>query len=394
MSNALDEDQVSRDELERRWSTCREAMQTDGLDALIALADNDYLGGAVKWLSDVSAFLYPKAVVLFHDSMMVIDHGPLGGGRALDGLSVAYPGASALRTTAEFASVRYTRSYSAALAAAALKEKSCRRIGLIGMDSMPHGFVRHLRDECPETTFVDASEPIDALKARKSGEEIALLRRATEIQDLIFERVVAQITPGLRQCDVVALARYESSRFGSEQGVFLCRSAPLGKPTPVARGPHFDRRVLQAGDYFSLLVENNALSGFYAELGRTIVLGRVPQPLHDAFEIAREAQADIAAHLTPGAPCADVYARHADFMRSRGQQPGRRITAHGQGYDLVERPLVRQDETMRVEAGMFFAIHPSASLGENTAFICDNYLVGEQGGWLHSTPKRLYEVDL
>lgn len=392
MSDQAIEDQVSRAELERRWSACRAVMQADGLDALVALADNDYLGGAVKWLSDVSAFLYPKAVVLFSDAMTIIDHGPLEGGRALDGSSLAYPGANALRTTAEFASVSYTRSYSAALAASALKEKACRRVGLSGMDSMPHGFIRHLREAMPEATFVDASEAIDGLKARKSAEEIGLLRRATLIQDQIFERVLPQIKPGMRQSDVVALARYESSRFGSEQGVFLCRAAPLGKPTPVARGPHFDRRVLQAGDYFSLLIENNAPSGFYAELGRTVVLGRAPQPLLEAFEIARAAQADMAASLTPGIACSDVYARHADFMRSRGQQAGRRISAHGQGYDLVERPLLREDETMQVADGMFFAIHPSASLSDHTAFICDNYLVGAGGGWMHETPKRVFEI--
>jgi Xaa-Pro aminopeptidase len=230
------------------------------------------------------------------------------------------------------------------------------------------------------------------LKARKSDEEIALLRQATGIQDQIFQRMIAQIRPGMRQSDVVALARYESSRFGGEQGVFLCRSAPLGKPTPVARGPHFDRRVLEAGDYFSLLIENNAPSGFYAELGRTIVLGRAPQSLRDAFDIARDAQADMAASLADGVACADVYARHARYMESRGQQAGRRITAHGQGYDLVERPLLRDDETMRVEDGMFFAIHPSASLDQNTAFTCDNFLTGPGGGWMHATPKQVFEI--
>jgi Xaa-Pro aminopeptidase len=258
---------------------------------------------------------------------------------------------------------------------------------------MPHGFVQTLQAKLPMCELIDATENLDLMKARKSSEEQKLLVEAARIQDCVFERVIAQIRPGMRQSDVVALGRYESSKLGSEQGVFLCRSAPLGAPAPSARGPHFDSRVLQPGDYFALLIENNAPSGFYAELGRTVVLGAAPQSLREAFQIAREAQTDVSAHLTPGMACAEVHARHAWFMQARGQQAGRRINAHGQGYDLVERPLIREDETMRVEEGMFFAIHPSAAVDGNTAFICDNFLVGDNGGWLHQTPKKLFELD-
>ncbi|MDB5546289.1 MAG: hypothetical protein JWO64_3438 [Hyphomicrobiales bacterium] len=383
---------VSRSELERRWAQCRDLMRRQGLDALVALADNDHLGGTVKWLSDVSAFLYPKAVVLFPDGMTIVDHGPLGGGRSLDGERPDYPGADELRTTAEFASVCYTRAYTARLVADALEARHCRRVGFAGLLSLPHGFVLTLQERLPKDAMLDVTEDFDALKAMKSGEERKLLREAAQIQDLVFERVLAAVAPGMRQSDVVALARYESSKFGSEQGVFLCRSAPLGSPTPVARGPHFDHRVLQQGDYFSLLIENNAPSGFYSELGRTIVLGRASESLRTAFDLAVSAQAQIASSLVAGASCRAVYESHAAFMKGMGQSAGRRITAHGQGYDLVERPLVREDETMAVADGMLFAIHPGANVGGDTAFVCDNFLVGTDGGWMHRTPKKIFEI--
>jgi len=35
-------------------------------------------------------------------------------------------------------------------------------------------------------------------------------------------------------------------------------------------------------------------------------------------------------------------------MRSRGLPAELRLYAHGQGYDLVERPLIRADETMNL----------------------------------------------
>jgi hypothetical protein len=39
-------------------------------------------------------------------------------------------------------------------------------------------------------------------------------------------------------------------------------------------------------------------------------------------------------------------------MRAHGRELEQRLHAHGQGYDYVERPLIRDDETMRLEAGM------------------------------------------
>ncbi len=63
-------------------------------------------------------------------------------------------------------------------------------------------------------------------------------------------------------------------------------------------------------------------------------------------------------------------------MRSRGLPPELRLYAHGQGYDLVERPLIRADETMTIEENMNFAVHPGYETPSIFAVICDNYLIG------------------
>ncbi len=40
----------------------------------------------------------------------------------------------------------------------------------------------------------------------------------------------------------------------------------------------------------------------------------------------------------------EVYEAHNAFMRERGLGEERRLYSHSQGYDLVERPLVRHDD--------------------------------------------------
>ena len=81
-------------------------------------------------------------------------------------------------------------------------------------------------------------------------------------------------------------------------------------------------------------------------------------------------------------------------MRSRQLPPELRLYCHGQGYDLVERPLVRSDETMTLAAGMNLAVHPGYEADALFAVVCDNYLVEANGvsECLHKTEKKIFEL--
>ena len=85
---------------------------------------------------------------------------------------------------------------------------------------------------------------------------------------------------------------------------------------------------------------------------------------------------------------------HDDYMRARGLPPETRLYAHGQGYDMVERPLIRADESMCFEEGMCLAVHPGYETPEIFAVICDNYMVGAQGpgDCLHKPEKKVFEI--
>jgi len=74
--------------------------------------------------------------------------------------------------------------------------------------------------------------------------------------------------------------------------------------------------------------------------------------------------------------------------------PELRLYCHGQGYDLVERPLVRCDETMTIAEHMNLAVHPGYETPSIFAVICDNYLIESDGprACLHKTPKQVFEV--
>jgi Xaa-Pro aminopeptidase len=386
---------ISKQELERRWAAVRKEMDARGIDALVMQNSSDWLGGYVKWFTDVPAHNdYPRNVI-FHrsDLMTVVEMGARDGRAKSDGNDPLNPGVGEFIYSPSFFSVNYTHDYDATFIAAELKRRGYKTIGWVGRGRLQYDLVRVVQEQVTGATFVDATDFIDSLKAIKSAEEIALIRRAAAMQDAQFAKVLAAIKPGVRDSDLAALAQYEGELLGSEQGLFRCSSAPLGEPA-ILRGRHYQGRIMQPGDYITLLIENNGPGGFYAELARTMVLGKASQELRDAFAVVKDAQQHTVGNLKPGASCPDIYASHNDYMKSRGAPPELRLYGHSQGYDLVERPLLRSDETIPLAADMCVAVHPGFPTKTNFVFICDNFLIGKDGKaeHLHKSEQKLFEV--
>src|SRR3954463_13225114 len=338
---------ISKQELERRWAAVRKEMEARGIDALVMQNSSDWLGGYVKWFTDVPAHNdYPRNVI-FHrsDLMTVVEMGARDGRNKPDGNDPLNPGVGEFIYSPSFFSVNYTHDYDAAFIAQELKRRGYKTIGWVGRGRLQYDLVRVVQEQVTGATVVDATDFVDRIKAIKSAEEIALIRRAAAMQDAQFAKVLAAIKPGVRDSDLAALAQYEGELLGSEQGLFRCSSAPLGEPA-ILRGRHYQGRVMQRGDYMTLLIENNGPGGHYAELARTFVFGKASQELRDAFAVCVEAQKHTVKNLKIGAAPASIYASHNDYRGSRGAPPELRLYGHSQGYALVERPLLRSDEPM------------------------------------------------
>ena len=355
---------ISNAEMERRWAVARQVMQTLEVDALVAQAREDWVGSYVRWLTDIPANNgYPRTVAFFPDRpMTVVEMGPFGGDRDLTGDTVNR-GVGRMLQTPSFVSVGYTMRYDAELLVKALSEAGAKRIGLLCPDALPHAIIRALGAAGFET--VDASDALDAAKAIKSTEEIELIRATAELQDKVFAEV----------CD------------------FLGLSAPMGQPSRFFNRP-LQTRTIQQGDHLSMLIEINGPGGLYCEIARTMVLGKADDHLLQAFENVRMAQENTLSLIRPGADPAEIAARHDAWMEARGLPPEIRLYAHGQGVEMVERPLIRSDETLRLAEGMCLAVHPGYDDGRAFAVICDNYMVTADGvsACLHKTEKKIFEL--
>jgi Xaa-Pro aminopeptidase len=385
---------VSDAEMNRRWDAARKLMREHGIQALVAYGTEDWLGGHARWFTDIPTHNGYGRTVVFHadDLMTVVEQGNFGARRELAGNDPYHRGVGEIVYTSFFSSVHYTTDYQGEIVRELFKQRGYKTIGFIVPGTMPHRLVETITRGLEGLKVIDITDQIDRLIAIKSSEELDLMRRCAEMQDAIFQKVLAEIKPGMGDVDVTAMAYREGWVRGSSQGIYLGGSAPLGKPSLLV-GRHFQDRSLQKGDHLSFLIEVNGPGGYFTEVGRTIVLGKASQELKDNFAAAMEAQDYSASLLKPGASCREVAKAHDDFMQSRALPPELRLYSHGQGYDMVERPLVRADEPMSIEAGMCLAVHPNYALSNLFMIVCDNYIVSGNGtDRIHKTERKVFEV--
>ena len=386
---------VSSDELKRRWQAVRAAMRERGIDALVVQNSSDWVGGYIRWFSNQPATNgYPSSLVFPVDgAMSFIEQGPFGGLHEASQEEARSTGIGRRLTTPSYPSIGYTGAYDAEIAAQELRRHGARHVGVVAPAAMYHSFGQSLRELLKGGDIVDATDMVDRIKAVKSPEERACIGQVAAMQDEVLKRVREFMRPGLKDFEIAAYAQYVGQQLGSEQGIFLCSSAPWGQAASF-RPRSMQGRTLERGDLFSLLIENNGAGGFYTELSRIFVLGPVPQELRDAHAAVLEVQRFALSLLKPGASCRDIAEQLNAYLRQHGLPEERRLSVHGMGYDMVERPLIRHDEDMSIQEHMAIVCHPGLLNSRMFVHNTDVYLIEANGPseCLHRTPKQIFTI--
>lgn len=382
---------ISTGELERRWKAVRELMKERGIDFLLIQNNNDYLGGYLKWFTDMPAVhAYPAAAIFpREDEMTTFWHGS-------SDPKEAGPEAWLLRgvkkrlSTPIMLSMNYTTTYDGEGVVEELKSYGKCRVSFVNEGAMTQGFAGYIRSHLTQAEFVDITDEIDVIKAIKSPEEIECIKLSAHIHDEAMKACFAAIKPGVREFEVAAAGRLKCRMMGSEQQFILIGTAPAGKPFPYS-SIHAMNRVLKEGDQIGILVEATDPAGYYTHLHRIACIGSASPELQAAFEQAKEAQKVTLDLMKPGVDSLDLMKANNDYLLSHGYPKENRLYAHGQGYDLVERPSFQPGENMRIMEGMNIAPHPVIPAKHATAIVCDNYIVGKTGvgECIHKFPKEI-----
>ena len=238
--------------------------------------------------------------------------------------------------------------------------------------------------------LADASHLVTRLRAVKSAEEIAYVRRAAALANEADAAALAHIRAGADEGDILAAQHaaifrgggdYPGNEFiiGSGADALLCRYKA-------------GRRTLATRDQITLEFAG-AYRHYHAAIMRTVPVGD-PKPAHLAYHrAAREALLACEAELRPGRTAGDVYAAHARVLDERGLGAHR---LNACGYSLgakftpswMDWPMFYEANPWEIAPGMVVFAHMILmdSETETAMTLGRTSLVGEHGAEALTVP--------
>lgn len=320
----------SQAEMERRWALARDLMDRDGLDGLLVFGNsgvNRHNQANVFWLTNH---------LDLHHCYLVAPRDPSIGPALYTGLANHVPNA---RQVSDIPIIQWGGYDPAATVAARLREAGLTRgrLGLVGVNAtfrmgMPYEHHRALRDALPGLDLVDVTRDFAALRAVKSEEELAWLRRAARFTDQAIEALRTQVRPGIPEYALLGIIEGAYRSDGGLPHIAFVRSMPMDAPNGCLPAQNPSDRVLQEGDV--IITEISAsFWGYSGQIHRPIFVGREPTAAwRQMFEVALEAYWRMADAIRPGATEADVI-RAASVIGQAGYEIYDDLI-HGYGVDI------------------------------------------------------------
>lgn len=278
-------------------------------------------------------------------------------------------------------------------AAAHLKSVGLAR-ARIGLEPgfVPHDAWATLQGELGDATLVDATHMLERLRMIKTPEELAQLRRASELITDSMLAVFASQREGSSKGDIVERLRREETNRGL---TFEYALITLGASHNRAVSPQTWRK----GEVMSLDSGGN-YRGYIGDLCRMAVLGEPDTELQDLLAEIDAVQQAAFSRIRPGALGGDMIAHAEAELRSSPVAAYTDFFAHGMGLISHEAPFLMTNHPVAYEgvdadsplqAGMVVSVettmlHPTRGfikLEDTIAVTADGYeMMGARGrGW-------------
>ncbi len=236
----------------------------------------------------------------------------------------------------------------------------------------------------PGVSFVSASDILQPLRAIKTEEEIAVMRKAGEITEKAFGEVIKKLELGMTELDIVSEVDYQLRKHGSLGPSFTTSLYNSGPNHPLLFGDRLNtwKRVLTPP--VSILFDFGAiLDGYCYDYGRTVFFGEPNKEAKEVYRLIMASQAAGIAALQAGKNTtsqADEAARAVIVEGGYGPEFRHRL-GHAIGLDVHERPFLMAGDETPLKEGMLFTIEPSITqLNSFSARVEDVVVARPNGG--------------
>ena len=241
-------------------------------------------------------------------------------------------------------------------------------VGVVGVENMPVPFYEALvRGLGGRLKRVD--DIVAQLRTVKTEAEVALMRRAAELSDLGYRKMLEIARPGMRGIEIVAEMEQVVRREGADHAKYWMASGPAPDWNDVRLDIKPHERVLEHGDLMASC-SYVVYKGYWCHGQRTGSLGKPCPELDELCRITRGAQDRALEHMRPGEPIASMGRTVREQAEANGLElQGGRI-GHGMGMDYSEQPVPLNDANETTwQAGTTAVIHSVFGLPSGKMFV-------------------------
>lgn len=214
------------------------------------------------------------------------------------------------------------------------------RIG-VEMPFLPLDAADALRKEMPHSEIVDSVFTLERLRARKTPEELAILKQASEKVIASMQAVIANHGPGTTKQELAdALKREEVNRgLTFEYCLVACGTSHNRSPSP---------QRWEKGDVLSLDSGGN-YGGYIGDLARMAILGEPDAELEDLLGEIEAVQRAAFAVIKPGVIGGEIYATAEARLKQSKIKDHTDFLAHGMGLVTHEAPRLTSTGPVRYD---------------------------------------------
>jgi len=276
----------------------------------------------------------------------------------------------------------------------------------VAADGLGHGLYRllerYLADTDLSSCFISAEAIVNALRGRKSPDELARIRTAIATTQSIFRAVGSFARHGMTELQIANYAHQLASErgLGTAWDWDYCPTVSCGPDSPVGHGGPTDRYTVQPGTLMHMdfgIKEN----GYCADLQRVWYVPRneqdiPPEAVTRGFEAARSALLAGFKALKPGALGWEVDAAARQTLVNAGYPEYEHAFGHHVGQQAHDGATVLGPRWERygqtpfgvIEAGNVFAIELGVAVeGYGYIGLEENVVVGKDGAQWLSDPQ-------
>ena len=262
----------------------------------------------------------------------------------------------------------------------------------VGIDKLwPSHFLLSLMKSTGSADFVNSSPILDRIRMIKDKEEIDLMRKASQINDLAMEKLIAYLAGGYAENEMALKLSEVYIELGA-QGFSFPPIISYGKNSSIAHAETTTARP-EPGDSCTLDI-GCVYNHYCSDMTRNPFFKSVSDRHREIYEISLEATLAGQAAVKPGARFCDIDKAARDVIEKAGYgQYFLHRVGHSCGLNCHDFGNVSPENKDIVLPGMIFSVEPSITIpGELGVRVEDLVLVTENGHETLNNYKRELQV--